>query len=106
MASYRGWWGVPTSAISRPRPPLCRAVPRPRIDVSGSSRETDALVGEMLGNALSVQEVFDEVLKRLQPAHIFTQTQCAVCAVSLQDVEEKSLLLRSWRAGLRSFPGH
>jgi iron complex transport system substrate-binding protein len=38
-------------------------------------------------NALSVYEVFDDVLERLQPTHIITQTQCEVCAVSLCDVE-------------------
>src|SRR6202011_2722312 len=28
-----------------------------------------------------------DVLDRLQPSHIITQTQCRVCAVSLEDVE-------------------
>src|SRR5262249_55895864 len=32
-------------------------------------------------------EVFPDVLERLQPTHIITQTQCEVCAVSLKDVE-------------------
>ena len=39
-------------------------------------------------NALSVYEVFDDVLERLQPTHIITQSQCEVCAVSLKDVEQ------------------
>jgi iron complex transport system substrate-binding protein len=34
-----------------------------------------------------VYDVFDDVLERLQPTHILTQTQCEVCAVSLRDVE-------------------
>jgi iron complex transport system substrate-binding protein len=34
-----------------------------------------------------VYEVFPDVLDRLQPTHIITQTQCEVCAVSLKDVE-------------------
>jgi iron complex transport system substrate-binding protein len=34
-----------------------------------------------------VYRVFDDVLERLQPTHIVTQTQCKVCAVSLGDVE-------------------
>jgi iron complex transport system substrate-binding protein len=62
---------------------------RPRIDVSGSSREIDALVRSAgAAGALSIYEVFDDVLERLQPTHIITQTQCEVCAVSLRDVEQ------------------
>ena len=61
---------------------------RPRFDVSGSSREIDNLVKSTLTNALSIYEVFDDVLERLQPTHIITQTQCEVCAVSLRDVEK------------------
>ena len=37
---------------------------RPRIDVSGSSREIDTLVKSTLANALSIYEVFDDVLER------------------------------------------
>lgn len=64
--------------------PVCT---KPRISVTGDSREIDRLVKEQLSQALSVYEVFDEVLERLQPTHIITQTQCDVCAVSLRDVE-------------------
>jgi iron complex transport system substrate-binding protein len=64
--------------------PVCT---RPRIDVSGSSREIDAQVKDTFLNGLSIYEVFDEVLERLQPTHIITQTHCEVCAVSLRDVE-------------------
>ena len=71
---------------------------RPRFDVSGSSREVDTLVKSTLTNALSIYEVFDDVLERLQPTHIITQTQCEVCAVSLRDVE------RSVAAKLASRP--
>ena len=42
---------------------------------------------ETLAGAESVYRVFDDVLERLQPTHIVTQTQCKVCAVSLGDVE-------------------
>ena len=42
---------------------------------------------ERLANALSVYEVFQDVLDSLHPTHIVTQTQCRVCAVSLEDVE-------------------
>ena len=71
---------------------------RPRFDVSGNSREIDTLVKSTLSGALSIYEVFDDVLERLQPTHIITQTQCEVCAVSLRDVE------RSVAAKLASRP--
>jgi iron complex transport system substrate-binding protein len=61
---------------------------RPRIDVTGSSLEIDSRVKETLTNELSIYEVFDDVLERLQPTHIITQIQCEVCAVSLQDVQK------------------
>jgi iron complex transport system substrate-binding protein len=60
---------------------------RPRIDVNGTSREIAELVKGTVANALSIYEVFDDVLEQLQPTHILTQTQCEVCAVSLRDVE-------------------
>jgi iron complex transport system substrate-binding protein len=64
--------------------PVCTT---PRFDISGSSREIDERVKSTLANAVSVYEVFEDVLEQLQPTHIVTQTQCAVCAVSLADVE-------------------
>lgn len=60
---------------------------RPRFDCLGDSRAIDAEVKRSLAGALSLYEVFDDVLDALQPTHILTQTQCAVCAVSLNDVE-------------------
>jgi iron complex transport system substrate-binding protein len=71
-------------------PPSVTALPvctRPAIMVSGSSAEIDRLVKERLASALSVYEVDAELIRRLRPTHIITQTQCEVCAVSLQDVE-------------------
>src|SRR5712691_9449235 len=64
--------------------PICT---RPTIPVCGDSRQIDRLVKDRLRSALSVYEVFPDVLERLQPTHIITQTQCEVCAVSLKDVE-------------------
>ena len=64
--------------------PVCT---RPAIPVSGDSRQIDRLVKDRLRDALSVYEVFPDVLERLQPNLILTQTQCEVCAVSLKDVE-------------------
>ena len=70
--------------------PVCT---KPTIDIHADSREIDRAVKDRVRNALSVYEVFDEVLERLQPTHIVTQTQCEVCAVSLRDVE-RSVALR------------
>ena len=67
------------SGTSRLHPPAdrCRSrQPRDRHQVKNAAR-----------NALSIYEVFDDVLARLQPTHILTQVQCEVCAVSLRDVE-------------------
>ena len=60
---------------------------RPLIDVDADSRAIDEQVKNSARNALSIYEVFDDVLERLQPTHILTQVQCDVCAVSLRDVE-------------------
>src|SRR5258708_30740335 len=64
--------------------PICT---KPSFPISGNSAEIDRLVKERIVNALSVYEVFQDVLDSLQPTHIVTQTQCRVCAVSLEDVE-------------------
>ena len=64
-----------------------RVCTRPAFAVDGSSAEIDWLVKQKLASALSVYEVFTDVLEMLQPTHIITQTQCKVCAVSLEDVE-------------------
>ena len=64
--------------------PVCT---EPKFDISGGSREIDRRVKATLADAVSVYRVFDDVLERLQPTHIVTQTQCEVCAVSLRDVE-------------------
>jgi iron complex transport system substrate-binding protein len=66
---------------------------RPKIEVSANSLEIDRQVKANLTNALSIYEVLDDVLERLQPTHILTQTQCEVCAVSLKDVE-RSVAMR------------
>ncbi|HEY6393062.1 MAG TPA: cobalamin-binding protein, partial [Bryobacteraceae bacterium] len=64
--------------------PICT---KPSFPITGNSAEIDRLVKERLAGALSVYEVFENVLDTLQPTHIVTQTQCRVCAVSLEDVE-------------------
>jgi iron complex transport system substrate-binding protein len=70
--------------------PVCT---KPTIDIYADSREIDRSVKDRVRNALSVYDVFDDVLERLQPTHIVTQTQCEVCAVSLRDVE-RSVAMR------------
>ncbi|HYL35295.1 MAG TPA: ABC transporter substrate-binding protein [Bryobacteraceae bacterium] len=64
--------------------PVCTS---PSFPVDGSSAEIDARVKGRVANALSVYEVYQDVLDRLRPTHVLTQTQCRVCAVSLEDVE-------------------
>jgi len=64
--------------------PICTS---PAFPTEGSSAEIDRRVKERLASALSVYEVSREVLDALQPTHVITQTQCRVCAVSLEDVE-------------------
>ena len=64
--------------------PVCT---RPRIAVDGSSREIDRLVKEAARTSVSIYDVFEDVIERLEPTHIVTQMQCEVCAVSLRDVE-------------------
>jgi iron complex transport system substrate-binding protein len=71
----------PSSVLSLP---ICS---RPCIDVSGSSRDINDRVMQMLRNGLSLFDVDVEQLKGLQPTLILTQAQCEVCAVSLADVE-------------------
>jgi len=66
------------------RLPVCT---RPRIVVEADSREIDRQVKERARTAVSIYEVFDDVLRELKPTHILTQIQCEVCAVSLRDVE-------------------
>jgi iron complex transport system substrate-binding protein len=75
--------------------PVCTA---PRFAVDGDSREIDRLVRLSMAESISVYQVFDDVLERLQPTHILTQIHCEVCAVSLRDVE------RSVAARLASRP--
>ena len=70
--------------------PVCT---KPTIDIYADSREIDRAVKDRVRNALSVYDVFDDVLEQLQPTHIITQTQCEVCAVSLRDVE-RSVAMR------------
>ncbi len=66
------------------RLPACT---RPRFETGGPSRVIDARVRELLERALSIYDLDTTVLERLQPSHIITQDQCAVCAVDFGEVE-------------------
>ncbi len=72
----------PDSVLSLP---ICTA---PTFPIFGNSQEIDNRVKETLRKALSVYDIFEEMLEQLQPTHIITQSQCEVCAVSLREVEE------------------
>lgn len=67
------------------RLPVCTT---PKFDVEGTSYEIDQRVKAILQEGLSVYRVYADVLERLAPDVIVTQSQCEVCAVSLKDVEE------------------
>lgn len=64
--------------------PICS---RPSFPVTGPSDEIDRLVKNRVAAALSIYDLDSEKIRGLRPTHILTQTQCKVCAVSLEDVE-------------------
>jgi iron complex transport system substrate-binding protein len=64
--------------------PVCT---RPRIAVDANSQQIDCAVKESARTAVSIYDVFEDVIEALEPTHILTQVQCEVCAVSLRDVE-------------------
>ena len=74
------------------------AASRPAFPTTGSSRAVDLALKERLARALSIYEVDAELLKRLEPDLILTQTQCEVCAVSPADVERAVCQLTGDRA--------
>ena len=65
--------------------PVCSAS---KIDAQASSRQIDAQVKALVEQALSVYRVDADLLDRLAPDVIVTQSQCEVCAVSLADVQQ------------------
>lgn len=64
--------------------PVCS---RPNIPIEVPSRQIDELVRERAASAISIYDLDSDLIGRLKPTHILTQTQCKVCAVSLDDVE-------------------
>jgi len=66
------------------RLPVCTT---PKINPNSTSAEIDRDVKALAQQALSLYHVDEAQLRALKPDFILTQTQCAVCAVSLEDVE-------------------
>ena len=60
---------------------------KPKFSPNSNSRKIDKQVKELLTMGLSVYEVNTELLAELKPDIILTQDHCAVCAVSLPEVE-------------------
>ena len=58
-----------------------------KVEVGASSAVIDRQVRAIVAEGLSVYRVDPELLDRLAPTIVITQTQCEVCAVSLKDVE-------------------
>ena len=60
----------------------------PKLDPQAPTTAIDARVREIVQEGLSIYRLKTELLQQLQPDLIVTQDQCAVCAVSLPEVEE------------------
>lgn len=73
--------------------PVCTA---PNLNPNGSSAEIDREVKSLLHRALSVYRLETGTLQRLRPGIVITQTQCEVCAVTLEEVETA---LQTWVEG-------
>lgn len=72
-------------------PPGVEALPvvtEPKVWLGGDSATIDRQVREVLEQALSVYKVHTDVLRDLAPDIVLTQSQCEVCAVSADDVQQ------------------
>ncbi len=65
--------------------PVCT---KPKFETDGSSYEINEKMKAILENSISVYKVDRDLIETLKPSHIITQTQCNVCAVSLNDLED------------------
>ncbi len=65
--------------------PVCTA---PKFRLDGTSYDIDQRVKAIVQEALSVYRVDANLIERLRPTHIITQSQCQVCAVSAGDVQD------------------
>jgi iron complex transport system substrate-binding protein len=64
--------------------PICTF---PKFNIDGTSKEIDDEVKSLVQSALSIYHIDEKLLKELKPDIIFTQSQCEVCAVSMNDIE-------------------
>jgi iron complex transport system substrate-binding protein len=63
------------------------AASRPTFDITGSSREIDARVRALIAAGEPLYEVDQDLLDRLAPDLLITQTHCEVCAVAPGDIQ-------------------
>jgi iron complex transport system substrate-binding protein len=90
-------------------PPAAERVPvvsRPRIDVEGTGAEIQEDVRALVEQALSIYRIDSDLLARLDPDLIVTQSQCAVCAVSLDDVRAALAEIGVARPGIVALEPH
>ena len=66
-----------------------------KVDKDATSNEIDQQVRSMVRDALSIYQVDYALLNDLSPTHILTQTQCDVCAVTLDEVNRALAHLQS-----------
>ena len=64
--------------------PICS---EPKLNFNADSLEIDLQVKSLHQEALSVYRIKEKVISKLNPDLIITQSQCDVCAVSLDDVQ-------------------
>ncbi len=69
----------------------------PKFKLDGTSYEIDQRVKALVQEALSVYRVDARMIEELKPTHIITQSQCEVCAVSINDVEQAVCEITSTR---------
>ena len=72
--------------------PFCT---KPKFNTDGTSNDIDARVKSLIQKALSIYYLDEKKLSDLKPDIIITQTQCEVCAVSLEEVQESLTLVAS-----------
>lgn len=75
------------------RLPVCS---ESKVPAEGASRDIDQRVKAIVTEGLSVYRVDADLLRRLRPDFVVTQTQCAVCAVTPGDLDET---LCAWTGG-------
>jgi iron complex transport system substrate-binding protein len=90
----------PPAVVQKPQ------LTRPKFKVDGTSADIDRSVQALVADALAVYEVDAGLLESLSPDLIITQDQCAVCAVSLADVEQAVCQIAGDQANVVSLSPH